>query len=131
MRKLLYIFFFLVSIGSFAQSEETDVVSNPEVAPVPPYGSYKDYYRYITKNLQLTEEAYKNRVSAEVIVRFIVYTDGAPGLFKIVGTIPECPSCSKSAMSLIKSCPQKWKPAMQRGKPVKTWVEVPIRFDAK
>ena len=37
--------------------------------------------------------------------------------------------CDEAAVKAIKSV--KWKPAMQRDKPVKVWVSIPVRFVLK
>jgi periplasmic protein TonB len=81
--------------------------------------------KYIQKNLVYPEEAYKNNVMGNVIVQFIVDKQGYVtnvGLAKSAEFYLD-----REALRLISDSPQ-WTPAIQDGKPVKSYKKQPIYF---
>lgn len=111
-----------------------------EKRPEYPGGNEK-FYKYINKNLKYPKTAKRNGVSGKTFVEFAVNTNGtiddesvriltADELTKLGwsqdGTLMN-KECEFEAMRLLKECPD-WKPAMQKGQPVKVIVIIPITF---
>lgn len=81
--------------------------------------------KYIQKNLVYPEEAYSNKVMGNVIVQFIVDKQGYVtnvGLAKSAEFYLD-----REALRLISASPQ-WTPAIQNGKPVKSYKKQPLYF---
>lgn len=81
--------------------------------------------KYIQKNLVYPEEAYSNNVMGEVVVQFIVDKQGYVtnvGLAKSAEIYLD-----REALRLISNSPR-WTPAIQDGKPVKSYKKQPLYF---
>ena len=61
----------------------------------------------------------------KVFVQFVVDQDGSLTDIKVTRGIH--PKCDEEALRVVRNAP-KWKPATQRGKPVKVLVTIPINF---
>lgn len=83
--------------------------------------------KYIKKNLKYPEIAKKNGISGKVFVRFVINQKGEvePESVKIVRGIDTL--LDAEAIRVVKSMP-KWKPATQRGKPVKFAHTIAVEF---
>lgn len=82
----------------------------------------------IQKNLVYPEIARKAGVEGTVFIKVLVDAKGnvvGTDVIKSLGNN----GCDEAAIKAIKSV--KWKPAMQRDKPVKVWVSIPVRFVLK
>jgi protein TonB len=130
MKKLLFLSAFLctLSFGAFAQSEvsvddEVFVVVE-EQAEFP--GGLDSMYAYIVKNLKYPELAKEKGIEGRVFVNFIIEKDGSISNVKILRGIGG--GCEEAAVEMIKNMP-KWKPAKQRGKPVRCQFNLPIKFE--
>ncbi len=89
-------------------------------------GGLEGWKRYLNKNLRYPERAIDNNISGKVIVQFIIDTNGKPtevALFKSVEF-----SLDKEARKMILSC-DKWKPALQDGRLVKSYKRQPMVFN--
>ena len=82
----------------------------------------------IHRHLKYPEIARKAGVEGTVIVNVLVSEKGDVIDTKIIRSLGNN-GCDEAAVKAIKSV--KWKPAMQRDTPVKTWVSVPVRFILK
>ena len=87
-------------------------------APVPIGG-----FEAIGKNLVYPEKARKAGVEGKVLVYAQIDVDGEVVRTRVMKTLI---GCDEAAIEAIKSV--KWKPAMNRDRPVKVWVMVPVEF---
>ena len=90
-----------------------------------PVGGMSQMYQYIAENLQYPPQARELGVEGKVFVRFVVDVDGAIREVEAVKGIGA--GCDKEAEKVIASLPP-WKPGIQRGRPVKVRMILPITF---
>ena len=116
--------FICVPLICFAQEKaekKNEIFKRVDVMPNPGY----ELNAYLIKNLKYPEIARKNKVEGKVMVRFIVDEQGRitdPEVTRGVGS-----GCDEEALRVIKNMPP-WKPAMNKGKPVKVYYVLPIKF---
>ena len=84
-----------------------------------------ELYRYISSSIRYPVIAQENGITGKVFVSFIVGKDGGISNIKLLRGVD--PSLDKEAMRVIKTLP-KFKPGMQRGKPVKVSYSTVINF---
>ena len=82
----------------------------------------------IQKNLVYPEIARKAGVEGTVFIKVLVDAKGNVVDTDVIKSLGNN-GCDEAAVKAIKSV--KWKPAMQRDKPVKVWVSIPVRFMLK
>lgn len=80
---------------------------------------------YIAKNLKYPDVAAENGIQGRVYINFVVEPDGRVTNVKVVRGVD--PALDKEAVRVVSSSP-KWKPGMQRGKPVRVQFTIPIIF---
>lgn len=80
---------------------------------------------YLSKNIKYPTIAQENGTQGRVIVQFVVNRDGTIVDAKVVRSVD--PYLDKEALRVINTMP-KWKPGMQRGKPVRVKFTVPVTF---
>ena len=88
-------------------------------------GGILEMYKYIENNLVYPQQARETGTQGKVFVTFVVEKDGSLTNIKVLRDIG-C-GCGEEAVRLVKSMP-KWKPAKQRGKPVRMQFDLPIKF---
>lgn len=81
--------------------------------------------RWIANNIKYPVIAAENGIQGRVYVQFVVDRDGGISNAKIARGVD--PSLDQEALRVVNSLP-KWKPGMQRGKPVRVSYTVPINF---
>ncbi len=81
--------------------------------------------KYIAENTKYPELARKNDVTGKVFIEFVINKRGKVKDVKV--TRGAHPVLDREALRVIKSLP-KWKPGMQKGKPVNVSYQVPINF---
>ena len=81
--------------------------------------------QYLAKNIKYPTIAQENGTQGRVIVQFVVNKDGSIVDAKVVRSVD--PFLDKEALRVINTMP-KWKPGMQRGKPVRVKFTVPVMF---
>lgn len=81
--------------------------------------------QYLAKNIKYPTIAQENGTQGRVIVQFVVNKDGTIVDPKVVRSVD--PYLDKEAIRVISTMP-KWKPGMQRGKPVRVKYTVPVMF---
>ena len=107
----------------FAPDEEVfDVV---EQMPDYPNGGMKGLMEYLHKQIKYPKEAVDKKVEGRVLVQFIVSKEGDIVEPKILRSV-DAP-LDAEALRVINNLP-KWKPGMQKGKPVAVRFTVPITF---
>jgi len=107
--------------------EEEDDAATVFVAfddPPTPIGGFAA----IQKNLKYPEIARKAGVEGTVFVQILVDTKGNVVKTDIVKSLGNN-GCDEAAIAAIKKV--KWKPAMQRDRPVKVQISIPVRFKLK
>lgn len=81
---------------------------------------------YIYSNLEYPENARKQGIKGEVIIRFLVDIDGKVKNSEILRSSYQ--GFDEPALKVIREMPD-WKPGTQRGKAVKVWHVLSIQFD--
>ena len=80
---------------------------------------------YVRENMKYPAIAKEKGTQGRVIVQFVVNRDGSIVDAKVVRSVD--PYLDKEALRVINTMP-KWKPGMQRGKPVRVKFTVPVMF---
>lgn len=88
-------------------------------------GGEKARMQYFAKHITYPELAKENDIQGTVFLKFIVEKDGSISNVTVVRGIGG--GCDEEAMRVIREMP-KWTPAKQRGKPVRVWYNMPIKF---
>lgn len=65
-------------------------------------------------------------ISGQVMVSFVVNTDGSLANMKVVRGINELQD--QAALNAIKSAPSKWNPGVDQGKPVSVKLTYPVKY---
>ena len=81
--------------------------------------------QYLSKNIKYPTIAQENGTQGRVIVQFVVNRDGSVVDPVVVRSVD--PYLDREALRVIGTMP-KWKPGMQRGKPVRVKYTVPVTF---
>lgn len=125
--------------GDGTQNEETvepeppqltDMYDNPlnfrVVEELPEFpGGASEFVRFLTENLKYPATAQRRKVQGKVITQFIVNEDGTISDLKVAKSLSA--ECDREAMRVLRLMPQ-WKPGVDKGKPCRTMVCVPIVF---
>ncbi|MCO6026434.1 energy transducer TonB [Prevotella cerevisiae] len=88
-------------------------------------GGWVELMKWLDKNIQYPPTAMKSKIEGEVIVSFIINTNGALSNIKI--TKSAHPLLNAEAMRVVHKMP-KWKPGIHNDKPCKTMFSIPIVF---
>ena len=89
-------------------------------------GGHQALMKYISDNIKYPIIALENGIQGRVICQFIVGEDGTLENIQVVRTSGDA-SLDKEAVRLIDSMP-KWKPGLQKGKPVRVTFTLPVTF---
>lgn len=106
------------------EEEEAEVFFIVENMPEFPGGELA-LRKFIANAIKYPVIAQENGIQGKVYVNFVVDKDGSVTQAKIARGVDA--SLDKEALRVVNSLP-KWKPGMQRGKPVKVSYTVPISF---
>jgi len=82
---------------------------------------------YIYSNLEYPESVKKQGIEGEVHVKFLIDTDGKPKQVEVVRSTYQ--GFNEAAKKVIREMPD-WKPGTQRGKAVKVFHVIPIKFNS-
>lgn len=88
-------------------------------------GGQAELYKWLAKNIQYPLEAKKNKIEGRVFVKFVIEDTGEIGEVKVMQGIGY--GCDEEAVRVLKKMP-KWNPAIQNGKPVAIYYNMPIVF---
>ena len=105
-------------------SGEDETFTVVEIAPVFPGGMEK-LFQYLANNIEYPQVAKEKGIEGRVFVNFIVDNDGSIDSVKVLRGIGS--GCDEEAVRVVSAMP-KWKPGMQRGKPVRVSYNIPIKF---
>ena len=141
MQKYTAFFFFILVFSSLSMAQVTESMNDTLIANRPQQdpeyvGGYDALVDYITKNLEgVSNPKKKKSVPQEdifeggrVIVRFIIEKDGTVSHIVLEERLPKCEPCNREAVRIVQNMP-KWKPALNDGRAVRTYVRLPIRFE--
>ena len=106
------------------EPEEQEIFDVVEQMPDFP-GGQAALMSYLSKNIKYPTIAQENGTQGRVIVQFVVNKDGSIVDAKVARSVDPC--LDKEALRVINSMP-KWKPGMQRNKPVRVKYTVPVMF---
>jgi len=118
---------FMVNTTATAQDKKTSndkVYEKVEVMPEFPGGD-KAMMDFVATNVKYPKEAMDKEISGRVLVSFIVEKDGSITDAKVVKGIGG--GCDEEAVRVVNAMP-KWKPGMQKGKPVRVSFMMPFTF---
>ena len=94
------------------------------VEQMPQYtGGEQAMMKYVAENIKYPQAAKDKNISGRVFVGFVIEKDGSVSNVKVVRGIGG--GCDEEAARVIKEMP-KWKPGMQKGKPVRVNYMMPI-----
>ena len=88
-------------------------------------GGEQALLNFFRSNIQYPAIAQEEGIMGTVMLRFVVEKDGSVGDVKVVKSVH--PACDKEAVRVVKKL-KKFKPARHNGKPVRSWVTMPVRF---
>jgi len=110
----------------FKETVETDTVYKfiPHEQPPVPVGGY----RAIQKVLKYPVTARKAMVEGTVILYICVDENGQVVAVRVLKSLGNT-GCDEAAIAAVKNVT--WKPALQRDKPVKVWISLPVKFMLK
>ena len=97
-----------------------------EIAEFPGGEAAKE--KFMMKHFRYPESAVQQGIEGKVWVRFIVDAQGNISDVKVTKEIASCPECSQEALRLIALMP-KWKPARKAGQDVKSYFNMPFKFN--
>ena len=107
------------------EPEEQTIFEVVEQMPEFPNGGMAGLMQYLSKNIKYPTIAQDNGTQGRVTVQFVVNKDGSIVDAKVLRGVD--PYLDKEAVRVIMGMP-KWKPGMQRGKPVRVKYTVPVMF---
>lgn len=96
-----------------------------EIRPEPLKG-INHFYKYIGSNFEPTAEALKKKIKGTLILYFIVEKTGEINGVRVSKSLGY--GLDEEAVRLLYAYP-KWKPGLQKGLPVRTSYQIPIRLD--
>ncbi len=84
--------------------------------------------RYFAENIRYPDFARTNNIEGLVIVQFIIEKDGSITDARVVKDIGG--NCGQEALRVARNMPH-WTPGLQRGRPVRVEMKLPVRFQLK
>lgn len=106
-------------------AESDEVYQVVEKMPEFPDGGMAGLMKWLSNNIQYPAKAREEGTQGRVTMQFVVNRDGSISDAQVLRGVD--PNLDKEALRLINSMP-KWKPGMQRGKPVRVRYSVPVNF---
>ncbi|MBO7588727.1 MAG: TonB family protein, partial [Bacteroidaceae bacterium] len=106
------------------EPEEETIFMVVEERPEFP-GGQAALMEYLRKNIKYPAICRENNIQGRVLIQFVVNRDGSIVDPEVVRSVE--PHLDKEALRVISSMP-KWKPGLQRGKPVRVKFTVPVNF---
>lgn len=130
MKKFIIIFALVLLIANQTKAQNLNSTSQDKVfiaiEQQPKYpGGEQALFKYLAQNIKYPKNARENGISGTVYIQFVVEKDGTIEEVKVLRGIGF--GCDEEAIRVVKSMP-KWKPGLQRGKPVRVSYNIPINF---
>ena len=88
-------------------------------------GGEEAMMKYVAENINYPQEAKDKEIAGRVFVSFVVEKDGSVDEVKVMRGIGG--GCDEEVVRVMKGMP-KWKPGIQKGKPVRVSYMMPIYF---
>ena len=109
--------------------EEEEIFVNAEVMPTFQGGDLSKFRNWVQQNVKYPQIALENGIQGNVVVQFVVGSDGKMTNFKVLQS-PDKTLADATIEVLKKANEMKngWKPGKQRGKPVKVSFTLPVAF---
>ena len=97
------------------------------VEQLPEYpGGMVEFMKWLTANLKYPDVALRHKIEGKVMISFIVNTDGTVSDIKLVKGPHKL--LNDEALRVAHMMP-KWKPGLEKGKPCRTMIAIPIVFE--
>ena len=90
--------------------------------------SNRELLSHIYQNIRYPELARASNIEGLVVVQFIIEKDGSVTSAHILRDIGG--GCGKEALRVVSNLPQ-WTPGLQRGRPVRVQMNLPVKFSLK
>ncbi len=103
---------------------EAEIFTVVEAMPEFPGGMGK-LMAYLGNNIKYPPLAKESGIQGRVFINFVVEPDGSISNVKVLRGIGG--GCDEEAIRVVEAMP-KWKPGMQRGKPVRVSYNLPVKF---
>ena len=100
-----------------------------EVKPGFNGGDSNEFAKWVNSHLKYPEGAKKAGVQGRVLIQFTVNADGSMSDVKLLRGVS--PELDEESIRVVSSCPVKWTPGMQDGKPVPVTFNFPIVYQLK
>lgn len=88
-------------------------------------GGWSAFMQWLTKNLKYPKPAQNAKIQGTVVCSFIINKDGTVCDVKVSQSVD--PLLDREALRVMKMMP-KWKPGIDRDKPCRTMIAVPVVF---
>lgn len=88
-------------------------------------GGEEKRMQFLRDNIKYPEMAKESGTQGTVYLKFVIEKDGSITNVQVVRGIGA--GCDEEAVKVAKSMPR-WQPAKQRGRPVRVWFNMPIKF---
>ena len=88
-------------------------------------GGEEAMMKYVAENIKYPQAAKDKNIGGRVFVSFVIEKDGSVNEVKVMRGIGG--GCDEEAVRVIKGMP-KWKPGIQKGKPVRVSYMMPLNF---
>jgi TonB family protein len=125
-RKILILFTILIMFKLSvinAQEKDTIVFISEQLPEYP--GGEEAMMTYLRDQIKYPDAAREAGIAGMVIIRFVVEKDGSLSNFQVLKSVHE--SIDNEALRVVKAMPD-WEPGKQRGKAVRVYINLPIRF---
>ena len=104
-----------------AEDEIFQVVENDPEVP----GGAEALFKFLAQNIKYPQLARENNITGRVYVTFVVEKDGSVTGVRVLRDIGG--GCGQEAVRVVNAMP-KWKPGMDKGKPVRVSYMMPFSF---
>ena len=91
-----------------------------------PVGGFDAMYKFLQENLRYPAEAREKGISGQVFIEFVVEKDGTITNARVIKSSGN-EELDAEALRVVNMMP-KWKPGKEKGKPVRTIYQIPVRF---
>ena len=126
---LISVFVFVANSNTIAQESDMKIENDGVfimVEKMPKFpGGMLALRKHLAFNIIYPEKARKAHVQGTVYIRFVILKDGDIGEVKVLRGVDHV--LDAEAVRVVKTLP-KFEPGEQRGKKVKVWFSVPIKF---
>lgn len=103
---------------------DTPLTSNEIDSPARPVGGLEEFYNFIGQNYVYPKEAQLAKVKGRVLISFVIERDGTVTDIKILRDLGY--GTGEAAVKMLEKSP-KWKPGIQKGKPVRVQFTLPLQ----